>query len=59
MRNAYNILDGKPEEKKPLGRHTRRWKDSIRTDLREVVWEGVDWMHLAQTGVSGGLLWTR
>jgi hypothetical protein len=31
---AYNILDGKPEGKKPLG--------------REVIWEGVNWIHLAQ-----------
>jgi len=28
-------------------------------DLRETGWEGVDWMHLAQIGTTGGLLWTR
>jgi len=32
----------------PFGRHTRRWEDNFRMDLREVVWECVDWMHLAQ-----------
>jgi hypothetical protein len=48
MRNAYNTLVGKPEGKKPLGRPRRRWEDNIRMDLREVGWEGVDWMHLAQ-----------
>jgi hypothetical protein len=26
----------------------RRWEDNIRMDLREVGWEGADWMHLAQ-----------
>jgi hypothetical protein len=26
----------------------RRWEDNIRMDLREIVWEGVNWMHLAQ-----------
>jgi len=25
----------------------RRWEDNIRMDLREIVWEGVDWMHVA------------
>jgi hypothetical protein len=24
------------------------WEDNIRVDLREIGWEGVDWMHLAQ-----------
>jgi hypothetical protein len=24
------------------------WEDNIRTDLREIGWEGVDWMHGAQ-----------
>jgi hypothetical protein len=48
MRNAYNILVGKPEEKRPHRRHRCRWEDNIRTDLRETGWEGVDWMDLAQ-----------
>jgi hypothetical protein len=48
MRNAYNILFGKPEGKRPLGRPRRRRKANIRMDLRETGWEGVDWMHLAQ-----------
>jgi hypothetical protein len=39
---------GKPERKRPLGRPRRRWEDNIRMDLREVGWERVDWMHLAQ-----------
>jgi len=34
--------------KRPLGRPRRRWEDNIRVDLREIGWEGVDWMHLVQ-----------
>jgi hypothetical protein len=48
MRNAYNILVWKPEGKRPLGRPTHKWEDNIRMDLMEIVWEGVDWMCLAQ-----------
>jgi hypothetical protein len=48
MRNACNISVGKPEGKIPLGRHRRRREDNIREDLREVRWEGVDWMNLVQ-----------
>jgi hypothetical protein len=35
MRNAYNILTGKPEGKGPLGKPSRRWEDNIRMDLRK------------------------
>jgi hypothetical protein len=42
IRNAYNILVGKPEGKRPHGRPRHRWKDNIRMDLREIWWEGVD-----------------
>jgi hypothetical protein len=47
MRNAYNILVGKPEGKRPLGRPRRRREDIIKLDLKEIEWEGVNWMHLA------------
>jgi hypothetical protein len=40
--NAYSILVGKPEGKRPLVRPRRRWKDNIRVDLMEIWWEGVD-----------------
>jgi hypothetical protein len=39
-RNAYRILMGKPEGKRPLGRPRRRWVDNIKTDLR---WDGTVW----------------
>jgi hypothetical protein len=47
-RNAYRLLVGKPEGKRPLGRPRRRWVDKIRMDLGEVGWGDVDWIGLAQ-----------
>jgi hypothetical protein len=47
-RNAYRILVGKPERKRPLGRPRRKWEDNIRMDLREIGWGGTDWIDLAQ-----------
>jgi hypothetical protein len=41
-RNAYRIILGKPEGKKPLERPRRRWVDNIKMDLREIGWDGVD-----------------
>jgi hypothetical protein len=47
-RNAYRLLVGKPEEKRPLGRPRRRWVDNIRMELGEVGWGNVDWIGLAK-----------
>jgi hypothetical protein len=47
-RNAYRILVGKPKGKKPLGRPRRRWVDNIKMDLREIGWDGVQWIDMAQ-----------
>jgi hypothetical protein len=47
-RNAYRILVGKLEGKRPLGILRRRWEDNIRMDLREIGWGGMDWIDLAQ-----------
>jgi hypothetical protein len=49
-RNAYRILVGKPERKRSLGRPRRRWEDNTRMDLREIGWDGMDWINLAQDG---------
>jgi hypothetical protein len=46
-RNAYRLLVGKPERKRPLGRPRRRWVDNIRMDLGEVGWGYVNWIGLA------------
>jgi hypothetical protein len=47
-RNAYRILVGKPEGKRPLGRPRHRWVANIKIDLREIGWNGMDWINLAQ-----------
>jgi hypothetical protein len=47
-RNAYRILVGKPEDTRPLGRPRRRWVDDIKMDLREIGWDGMDWIDLAE-----------
>jgi hypothetical protein len=47
-RNAYRLLVGKPEGRRPLGGPRRRCVDNIRTDLVEVEWGDVDWIGLAQ-----------
>jgi hypothetical protein len=47
-RNAYRLLVGKPEEKRPLERPRRRWMDNIKMDLLEIDWGDVDWIGLAQ-----------
>jgi hypothetical protein len=41
-RNAYRILVGNPEGKRPLGRPRRRWVDNIKMDLREIGLDGMD-----------------
>jgi hypothetical protein len=48
-RNAYRILVGKPERKRPLGRPRRRWVDNIKMDLREIGWDGVDSIDMVNT----------
>jgi hypothetical protein len=48
VRGAYNILFGRPEGRRPVGRPRRRWEDNIKMDLREIWFVGVDWIHWAQ-----------
>jgi hypothetical protein len=45
-RNAYRILVGNPEGKRPLGRPGRRWVDNIKMDLREIGCDGMNWIGL-------------
>jgi hypothetical protein len=49
-RNAYRILVGKLERKRPLGRPRSRWKDNIRKDLREIGWGGLIWLRIWTSG---------
>jgi hypothetical protein len=46
--NAFRILVGKPEGKRPLERPRSRWVDNIKMDLKEIGWDGRDWIDLAQ-----------
>jgi hypothetical protein len=55
-RGIYRILIGRPEGKRPLGRHRRRWEDNIKMDLREkrpMGRTGFGWLRI---GSSDGLL---
>jgi hypothetical protein len=47
-RNAYRVLVERPEGRRPLGRPRRRWEDNIKMDLKQVGWEGMDWIDMAQ-----------
>ena len=47
-RGAYSFLVGKPEVRRPLVRPMRRLEDNIKMNLREVGWEGMDWIDVAQ-----------
>jgi hypothetical protein len=47
-RNACRILLGKPEGTRSLGGQRRRWLGNIKMDLREIGWDGIDWIDLAQ-----------
>jgi hypothetical protein len=46
-RGAYRVLVGRPEGRRPLGRHRRRWEDNIKMDPQDVG-SGMDWIELVQ-----------
>jgi hypothetical protein len=47
-RNAYRILVGKPERKRPFFRPRCRWEGNIKMYFKEIGYEGADWVYLAQ-----------
>jgi hypothetical protein len=47
-RNACRILVGKPKGSRPLLRPRHRWVNNIKMDLREIGWDGVDWIDVTQ-----------
>jgi hypothetical protein len=51
-RNACKVLIGKPEGEGPLVRPRSRWKDNIRVDIKEIVCEIVNCVHMAQGRVQ-------
>jgi hypothetical protein len=46
MHNRISV--GKPEGKRPVGRPRHMWVDNIKMHLREIGWDGMDWIDLAQ-----------
>jgi hypothetical protein len=56
MRKVSKVFIGKSERREPLGRPRHRWEDNIEMDLMKIGWEGVDWIHLTEIGISGELL---
>jgi hypothetical protein len=48
VRGAYNILVGRPEGRRPLGRPRCRWENNIKMDLWEIGFADVDWVRWAQ-----------
>jgi len=56
-RGTYNVLVGKSEGKRPMGRPRHRWENNIKMDLQDVgvgVWTGLSWLRI---GTGGGHLW--
>jgi hypothetical protein len=47
-RNAYRILVGNPEERRPQGRPRLTWVDIIKMDVREMGWGSMEWIDLVQ-----------
>jgi len=47
-RERGEVLVGKPERKRPLGRPRPRWEDNIKMDIQEVGYEGMDWIYQVQ-----------
>jgi hypothetical protein len=56
VRGANNILVGKPEGRRPLGKPRRRWEDNIKMDLRERGFGDVDWILWLRIGTGCELL---
>jgi hypothetical protein len=55
-RDAYRILVGRSERRRPLGRPRCRWVDNVKMDIQEVgwgAWTGLIWLRI---GTGGGLL---
>jgi hypothetical protein len=51
-RGVHRVLVGRPEGKRPLAGHRRRWEDNIKLDLRKIRTDGANWIRLAQDRVQ-------
>jgi hypothetical protein len=52
-KNAYRLLVGKPEGRRPLGRPRHRWVNNIRKDLGGqdgMMWTGLVWLGIGTSG---------
>jgi hypothetical protein len=52
-RSAYRVLVGRPEEKRPLGKPRRRWKDNIKMIFKKwdkEAWTGMIWLRIGMAG---------
>jgi hypothetical protein len=54
--DAYRLLVGKPEVKRPLGRHRYKWEENIKMNLRKIEWATMDSIRLSQERGRGGAL---
>jgi hypothetical protein len=52
IKNTYIPLLGNPEEKRPLGRPSRRWENNIKMTLEDTLCKDVDCVQLAQDRVQ-------
>jgi hypothetical protein len=48
MGNAYAVLAGEPEGKRPLVKPRCKREDNIKMDLKDVMWDYVEWIHMAR-----------
>jgi hypothetical protein len=51
-KGVHSVLVGRPEGKRTLGRHRRRWEDDIKMDLREIGIDGANWILQIQNRVQ-------
>jgi hypothetical protein len=54
-RCKQKLFVGRPEGRRQLGRPRRRWEDTIKTNLKEIGWAGVDWTEMAQDRTNIGI----
>ena len=47
---------GRPDGKRPLGKHRLRWQDNIKMDLHGVGWGVIDWIGWFSKQTGGGRL---
>jgi hypothetical protein len=54
-KSTCRFLVENPEGKGPGGGPTHRWEGNLQTNIKEIGWEGVGWIHWFRVGAGGGL----